>query len=106
VRGLYGQFFISGLIWAASPGWNGANRQPSDRRLFDRNRFSEIARLVDVGPERNGGVIDGLKMEAELGVNPYKFGLVGSTDAHTALAAVEEDNFFGKTASSEPSLDG
>jgi Protein of unknown function (DUF3604) len=46
---------------------------------------------------------NGLKMEAELGVNPYKFGLVGSTDAHTALAAVGEDNFFGKTASSEPS---
>jgi hypothetical protein len=46
---------------------------------------------------------NGLKMEAELGVNPYKFGLVGSTDAHTGLAAVEEDNFFGKTASSEPS---
>ena len=46
---------------------------------------------------------NGLKMEAELGVNPYKFGLVGSTDAHTGLAAVEEDNFFGKTASTEPS---
>ena len=30
---------------------------------------------------------NGLKMEAELGVNPYKFGLVGSTDAHTALPA-------------------
>ena len=29
---------------------------------------------------------NGLKMEAELGVNPYKFGLVGSTDAHTGLA--------------------
>ena len=48
---------------------------------------------------------NGLKMEAELGVNPYKFGLVGSTDTHTALAAVEEDNFFGKTSSSEPSAD-
>jgi hypothetical protein len=46
---------------------------------------------------------NGLKMEAELGVNPYKFGLVGSTDAHTALAAVEEDNFWGKTSSAEPS---
>src|SRR5438067_4735210 len=44
---------------------------------------------------------NGLKMEAELGANPYKFGLVGSTDAHTALAAVEEDNFFGKTSSAE-----
>lgn len=48
---------------------------------------------------------NGLKMEAELGVNPYKFGLVGSTDAHTALPAVEEDNFFGKTSSSEPNAD-
>jgi hypothetical protein len=48
---------------------------------------------------------NGLKMEQELGVNPYKFGMVGSTDAHTGLSAVEEDNFFGKTSSSEPSAD-
>jgi len=46
---------------------------------------------------------NGLKLEKELGVNPYKFGMVGSTDSHTALAAVEEDNFFGKATSSEPS---
>jgi hypothetical protein len=46
---------------------------------------------------------NGLKLEQELGVNPYKFGMVGSTDAHTGLAAVEEDNFFGKTSSAEPS---
>ncbi len=45
---------------------------------------------------------NGLKLEASLGVNPYKFGMVGSTDAHTGLTAVEEDNFFGKTSSSEP----
>jgi hypothetical protein len=45
----------------------------------------------------------GLKLEQELGTNPYKFGMVGSTDAHTGLAAVDEDNFFGKTSSSEPS---
>ncbi len=46
---------------------------------------------------------NGLKIEKELGVNPYKFGMIGSTDAHTGLAAVEEENFFGKTSSSEPS---
>jgi hypothetical protein len=45
----------------------------------------------------------GLKLEQELGANPYKFGMIGSTDAHTGLAAVEENNFFGKTSSSEPS---
>jgi hypothetical protein len=48
---------------------------------------------------------NGLKLEQQLGVNPYKFGLIGSTDAHTGLAAVEEDNFFGKTSSSEPGAD-
>jgi hypothetical protein len=48
---------------------------------------------------------NGLKVEKELGVNPYKFGMIGSTDAHTGLAAVEEDNFWGKTSSSEPSAD-
>ena len=49
------------------------------------------------------GLKNGLKLEAQLGTNPYKFGMIGSTDAHTGLAAVEEDNFFGKTAPQEPS---
>lgn len=44
----------------------------------------------------------GLMLEQKLGVNPYKFGMVGSTDAHTALAAVEEENFFGKHSGVEP----
>jgi hypothetical protein len=46
---------------------------------------------------------NGLKLEQTLGVNPFKFGLVGSSDAHTGLAAMEEDNFFGKTTPQEPS---
>jgi hypothetical protein len=44
----------------------------------------------------------GLQHERELGANPFKFGLIGSTDAHTALATTTEDNFFGKFKSSEP----
>ena len=46
---------------------------------------------------------NGLKLEAKLGTNPYKFGMVGSSDAHTGLAAMEEENFFGKTTPQEPS---
>jgi hypothetical protein len=46
---------------------------------------------------------NGLKLDQTLGVDPFKFGLIGSTDAHTGLAAVEEENFFGKTTPQEPS---
>jgi len=45
---------------------------------------------------------NGLKLEKELGTNPYKFGLIGSSDAHTGLSALEEDNFFGKVVTQEP----
>ncbi len=48
---------------------------------------------------------NGLMLEAALGTNPYKFGMVGSTDSHTGLATAQEDNFFGKHAGSEPSAD-
>jgi hypothetical protein len=48
---------------------------------------------------------NGLKLGAKLGTNPYQFGMVGSSDAHTALAAVEEENYFGKHAGCEPSAD-
>ena len=44
----------------------------------------------------------GLQQEDKLGVNPFKFGLIGSTDSHTTLATTREDNFFGKNPPSEP----
>jgi hypothetical protein len=45
----------------------------------------------------------GLLLEKKFGVNPYKFGFGGATDSHTSLATAEEDNFFGKSTSVEPS---
>jgi hypothetical protein len=47
----------------------------------------------------------GLAFERALGVNPFKFGMVGSTDSHTSLATTAEDNFFGKAVIVEPSSD-
>ena len=48
---------------------------------------------------------NGLKLEEKLGINPYKFGMIGSTDSHTSLATAEEENFFGKHSGNEPSAE-
>lgn len=44
----------------------------------------------------------GMKLEEKFGTNPYKFGMIGSTDSHTSLATAQEDNFFGKHSGAEP----
>ena len=49
------------------------------------------------------GLKRGLAIESKLKINPYKFGMIGSTDSHTSLATAQEDNFFGKHAGAEPS---
>ena len=43
----------------------------------------------------------GIQIEQKTGVNLYKFGLMAATDCHTGLAAVEEENFFGKHSGAE-----
>jgi len=48
---------------------------------------------------------NGLKLEQQLGANPFKFGMIGSTDSHTGISAVEEENFFAKAPPYEPSAE-
>jgi hypothetical protein len=45
----------------------------------------------------------GLAFEQQIGANPFKFGMIGSTDAHTSIPSTEEDSFFGKISAAEPS---
>ena len=45
----------------------------------------------------------GLVLQQELGVNPFKFGMIGGTDTHTGLSTVNDANFFGKFPREEPS---
>lgn len=45
----------------------------------------------------------GLHLEATRRINPYRFGLIGSTDSHTALATADDDNFWGKFSNEHPS---
>ncbi len=47
----------------------------------------------------------GIRLEQELGVNPFKFGLIGSSDTHTSLATTREENYFGKLPHLEPTAD-
>ena len=47
----------------------------------------------------------GLELQKDLGVNPYKFGLVGASDVHTGIATTREENYFGKYQHTEPSPD-
>jgi len=41
----------------------------------------------------------GLAIGREQGINPYQFGLIGGTDAHTGLSSPEERNFQGEEVS-------
>jgi hypothetical protein len=72
--------------------WDQGNLDLSDLKTDDMLQY-EYAR---------SGLQIGLELEKKTGVNPYKFGMIGSTDSHTGLATAEEENFFGKHSGVEP----
>ena len=49
-----------------------------------------------IGSYTRSGLLRGLEIEENIGVNPYKYGMIGSTDAHTGYSTAEEHNFWGK----------
>ena len=54
------------------------------------------------GEYARSGLKRGLEFEQKIGANPFKFGMIGSTDSHTSLATAAEENFFGKHSGKEP----
>lgn len=76
----------------------------ADFETWDRGSFAS-AKEPDMIPREYAreALKRGLAYEAELGANPFHFGMVGSTDTHTSLATTTEDNFFGKASIAEPS---
>jgi hypothetical protein len=76
---------------------------------FERWDKTNIAGTQDDKPEDQPhnylrpALTRGLKFANELGANPYKYGLIGSSDNHTALSMVAADNFFGALPDAEPS---
>jgi hypothetical protein len=72
--------------------WDRSNLNGTEAKTPDMIQFEYVRQAY-----RNG-----LMLEARLGVNPFKFGLVGSTDSHTSMSGAEEENFFGKHSGVEP----
>lgn len=54
------------------------------------------------GEYLRSGLLRGLLIESRIGVNPFRFGMIGSTDSHTALATADEDDFWSKFSDREP----
>ena len=65
-----------------------------DRELVLKNK----QQIAKVGDYARSALKRGLVIEDRIGVNPYKFGMIGSTDSHTGMASAEENNFHGKMA--------
>lgn len=74
---------------------------------WDKASFGPEPKTKDMLPREYAreALKRGLAYEAKLGANPFKFGMVGSTDSHTSLSTTQEDNFFGKVILLEPSAD-
>ncbi len=79
----------------------------ADFETWDKASFGAQPKTKDMLPREYAreAYKRGLAYEAKLGVNPFKFGIVGSTDSHTSLATTEENNLFGKVILLEPSAD-
>ena len=77
-----------------------ADYETWDKGNLDLSVMKKDSMLV--GEYARSGLKRGLKLEQKLGANPFKFGMIGSTDSHTSLATAAEENFFGKHSGKEP----
>jgi hypothetical protein len=82
------------------------NDEFADYYRWDKGNFGLYGKQPDMLPREYArqALGRGLGYEAELGVNPFKFGMIGSTDSHTSLATTRDENFFGKATPVEPGM--
>jgi len=83
------------------------NDEFANFETWDKGQLGPAAKTPDMLPREYAreALKRGLVYEAKLGANPFKFGMIGSSDSHTSLATTTEDNFFGKVAAVEPTAD-
>ena len=79
----------------------------ADFETWDKGQLGPAPKTPDMIPREYAreALKRGLAWDAELGANPFKFGMIGSTDSHTSLSTAQEDNFFGKVTALEPTAD-
>jgi hypothetical protein len=81
------------------------NDEFADYATWDKANLTGEASPTEAdlpGSYARSALLRGMQMEAEVGVNPFKQGFIGSTDSHTSLATAGESNFFGKASIAEP----
>ena len=80
------------------------NDEFADYWRWDKGNFGLGGKKPDMLPREYArqALMRGLSYETELGTNPFKFGMIGSTDSHTSLATTREENSFGKATPVEP----
>ena len=80
------------------------NDEFADYYRWDKGNFGLYGKKPDMLPREYArqALMRGLKYEDKLGMNPFKFGMIGSTDSHTSLATTREENYFGKATPVEP----
>ena len=83
------------------------NDEFADYENWDRGNWNGEPKKQEMLPNEytRSALKIGLQVEDQLGVNPFKFGLVGATDSHTSLSTTREDNYFGKVPVMEPGKD-
>jgi hypothetical protein len=71
------------------------------------NITGKVAKTPEMLPKEyaRSALKEGLRLGKKLGTNPYKFGMIGSTDAHNAIPSTREENNFFKAHFVEPSAD-
>jgi hypothetical protein len=80
----------------------------ADYERWDKTNITGSARTLPemhVGSYARAALLNGLVLERLIGVNPFRFAMIGSTDAHTSLATADENNYWGKTANMWPGSD-
>jgi hypothetical protein len=84
------------------------NDEFADFGIWDKGSFGPEPKTPDMLPREyaRAALQRGMQYEQSLGVNPFKFGMIGSTDSHTSLATSEASNFFSKATPAEPGSPG